>query len=308
MFTNKKNIPLALQVMLATDNYDHNSDPKTISVTSILRPLRSLVLKSSQRSEPVKDIFMNIASVVGTAIHNALEEAWESPEEALETLGITDFDKHIVLTEIRSERVIAGWTVSGKFDICIDGQVQDLKNVNCYAYSKLENREKFILQLSIYKWLNPKDISDDFGVILYHHPDWTSLGKVKQPDSYPPAKMHGEKVLLLSSSEVETYLTKRLGALTAIKEGSTHLPECTPQELWQRDTIYKYYKNPLKKGKSTRTSTSSALVYDAYTKDFCVGEVVEIKGKVMACNYCDVSNCCSQKDTIEKAGLLAELP
>ena len=190
----------------------------------------------------------------------------------------------------------------------MDGQVQDLKNVNCYSYSKLENREKYILQLSIYKWLNPIDITEDFGVILYHHADWTTLGKIRNPESYPPAKMHGEKVLLLTSSEVETYLTTRLRALTAIREGTMPLPECTTEELWQRDTIYKYYKNPLKKGRSTRTSKSSTVVYEAYAKDFGVGEVVEIKGTVMACNYCDVSNCCSQKDTIEKAGLLAELP
>jgi len=111
MYTNNKDIPLALQVMLATDNYEYNSDPKTISVTTILRPLRSLALEISQRSEPIRDISMNIASAVGTAVHDALEAAWKSPEKALATLGITDFGNHTVLTEVSAEKLIDGWTV-----------------------------------------------------------------------------------------------------------------------------------------------------------------------------------------------------
>ena len=43
-YANVGEVPLALAVFLATDNYDYNSDPNTISATTLLKPVRQIIL------------------------------------------------------------------------------------------------------------------------------------------------------------------------------------------------------------------------------------------------------------------------
>jgi len=43
-YANVSDVPLALAVFLATDSYDYNPDPNTVSATTLLKPIRQIVL------------------------------------------------------------------------------------------------------------------------------------------------------------------------------------------------------------------------------------------------------------------------
>ena len=43
-YANVSEVPLALAVFLASDYYDYNEDQNTISATTLLKPLRQIVL------------------------------------------------------------------------------------------------------------------------------------------------------------------------------------------------------------------------------------------------------------------------
>ena len=78
MLTNKFNLPLPLQVWLASDLYDYIDNPKYISATSILKPVRQIVL-SKRLPEQDIDISDKIAVNTGTAIHDGIERSWCNP-------------------------------------------------------------------------------------------------------------------------------------------------------------------------------------------------------------------------------------
>ena len=86
MLTNKFNLPLPLQVWLAGDSYDYVNNPKYISATSILKPVRQIVL-SKRLSEQDIDLSDKIAVSTGTAIHDGIECAWTNPKLSLTKLN-----------------------------------------------------------------------------------------------------------------------------------------------------------------------------------------------------------------------------
>ena len=78
MFSNDKNLPLSLAVMLAHDEYPEHRE-WVISVTTLLKPIKQIILGmrvAKNNVHSVKDISGRIASSYGTAIHNALEASW----------------------------------------------------------------------------------------------------------------------------------------------------------------------------------------------------------------------------------------
>jgi hypothetical protein len=76
-YANVSEVPLALAVFLATDTYDHDDDPLTISATTLLKPLRQIILPTRI---PAGEGLVNLADMMnsrmGTAIHDGIEKAW----------------------------------------------------------------------------------------------------------------------------------------------------------------------------------------------------------------------------------------
>ncbi len=77
-YTNNAGIDLAAAVWLAHDDYDYSDDPNTISVTSLIRPVRQTILKSRLPAEARSvDLSELVASRVGQAVHASSENAWK---------------------------------------------------------------------------------------------------------------------------------------------------------------------------------------------------------------------------------------
>lgn len=89
MYTNKHNIPVHLLPWLLTEDYDLNPEDKTISVTSLLKPIRQTVLASRLPIDTTSDISDLIASKIGSSIHGSVENSWlTGAYEALTEVGI----------------------------------------------------------------------------------------------------------------------------------------------------------------------------------------------------------------------------
>lgn len=309
-YTNNHNIPLPLAVFLATDHYDY--EPNTISTTALLRPLRQLVLgQRLQAKDNVVDIADMVSSRMGTAIHTAIELAWQNPTRALKLLGYDDktiqrikinpsqVNKNdiAVYMEKRSYKELLGFKISGKFDFVAEGKVQDFKSTSVYNYLNQSNAEKYILQGSIYRWLNPDIIHKDELVIHYIFTDWSKAESLRNPN-YPQARVLSQKYPLLSLEQTQRYIEDKLSDILAYQDSpETDIPFCTDEELWRKPTVYKYYKNP-DSIKSTKNFDNQTDAYARYNDDGCVGIVKEIKGQVSACKYCPAFMLCSQKDTL----------
>lgn len=322
-YTNQANVPLSMAVFLATDNYDYQSGEKVISATSLLKPIRQLAL--AHRVPPGQDLVEVVTMVqsrMGSALHDAIERAWiNNPSRALAKLGypkavikrvkvnpdpntLNEGDIPVYL-EQRSSRAIGGYTVSGKFDFVGDGRLEDFKSTGVFTFMKNTKDQDYILQGSIYRWLNPKIITKDEMAIQFIFTDWQSA-MARQNPNYPQQRTVERRFALLSLPETENFIRGRLTLLDKFYDAPQEdLPRCTDEELWRSEPSWKYYKNPetiAKGGRSTKNFDNKQEAYLRAAQDGNVGKVVEIPGKAKACLYCPAFPVCKQAQDLIAAG------
>lgn len=309
--TNKHDLPLSIAVWLMRDEYDY--DPTAISATSLLKPLRQMILSSRVPPQNLTmDLADLIASRMGTSLHAGIEQAWEDPrlKEILLKLGFSkeEADSFVINPEKLTEdatpvymeqrlyRELDGIRISGKFDFISKGVLEDFKSTSVYSYLLGDKEEKFALQGSIYRWLDPNLITEDHMRITYIFTDWQK-SMVTQRENYPTSRVKSVRIPLLDITQTEEFIRDRLQQYAACKDiPETELPLCTDKELWRKESVYKYYANPEKTARSTKNFTNLHEAYTYKASKGGVGIVIEAKGQVMACRYCRGFSLCTQKN------------
>lgn len=319
-FANVSDVPLALAVFLASDYYDYNDDPHTISATTLLKPLRQIILATRV---PPGDGLVNLADMMnnrmGAAIHDGIEKAWVTNHKAaMKALGLPDavigrviinpkeediLPNHIpIYLEQRLKRQLGKWTVTGKFDFVGEGKVQDFKSTGTFTYKKQVNADKYTQQGSIYRWLDPKLITQDEMDIHYIFTDWKPA-MAKTDPAYPPKRFHTQSFALMSLAETENFIRRKLELIEQFWDApEDDIPLCDDDELWRSEPIFKYYKNPAKTARSTKNFDTRAEAMIRMAEDGNVGIVKEVPGQVTACKYCPAFAACSQKDQLVASG------
>ena len=146
--TNNKNIPLVLAVWLGDDNYAYDTRPNVISVTTLLKSTRQIILSRRLPADTAntQDVSERIAAALGQALHAGVEHAWlNNAPKILEALGFpaTAINKILInpepaqikpdsiciYFEKRSERQLGKWIVSGQFDISIRTQIRNIERL-----------------------------------------------------------------------------------------------------------------------------------------------------------------------------------
>ena len=305
-FTNRTNIPKELLIFAIYHAAQYDGKPTTatnLSVSDFLTPMRKLIYKiQSPEITELTDVSYIMKSAKGTAMHSGLEAAlaWYGGYKQ----------------EIRSQKVIDGVIVSGKFDL-IDletNTLKDLKHVSSYAYKKLmldiekikdmdnsmtlkERLEyiptytKFQLQMSMYKWLNPELNLNPYGDIIF------SLNDGGGMERYPIDNFH--RFPLLLDEEIEEFVVNHLTELKQHLADGT-LPLCSDSERGFSQAEYKLQRVSPTNGQLTTVRGSK---FDNYTKfrEFVVakgklGDVEQItEAKYTLCNYCNYSSICTQE-------------
>jgi hypothetical protein len=323
--TNNDKIGLSMAVFLATDEYDYDPRPNAISTTGLIKPIRQIVLgKRVESSDLQIDISTLVASRFGQAIHDGVEKSWTNKRyiPALRKLGYSDSmiqrvivnpepnelqpDSIPVYMEKRAERELDGIIVRGKFDFVAEGELEDHKTTGVFAYMTKTNNDKYRLQGSIYRWLNPDIITSDRMLINFTFTDWSKLrAKIEAAKGYPAKRMLSMPVRLMTIPEIHNWLEGRIRMIKAnLTKAEPDLPLCTKEELWQDDTIYKYYSNPASKEKSTKNFDNFAEAQARLMKDGSKGCIDIVRGMAKACGYCNALPICSQAKQLLADGLL----
>ena len=326
--TNNTGISLSMAVWLAEDKYDHNDDPNTISATTLIKPVKQIILGTRVPvADSSEDIAERAASRVGTDVHTGVEHAWlNNYRQSMKALGypnkVIDFirinptsrdlqyaadneeDIIPIYMEQRSHRKVGNITVSGKYDFVAEGVLEDIKNTSTYTYVNKSNDVKYKLQGSIYRWLNPTIITADTMLIQFVFSDWKAM-LAKTDKSYPPHKVMAYPVQLMSVADTERYVRSKVGMLSRLwTSPESDMPECTDEDLWRTDPVFKYYKNPQKTTRSTKNGPTMQEANSRLLDDKSVGIVLEVPGEVKACRYCSAFPVCKQKDSYIASGVL----
>jgi len=304
-----KSLPLPLQVWLLNQGlgYDSNPDPDYFSATELLNPIQQIVLGKRLGVQPtLPDVYKTYQAAIGSAIHGAVEKAWEySLIEALELLGFSPSVAAKVLVnpedssnctpvwmEQRVLKKVGKYTVGGKYDFIFDGQLYDIKTTTVSRW-KRGNRENYRMQGSIYKWLAPDKIKENTIRICYIIRDWSQGNTYK--DDYPKSPFMTEDIDLLSPVQTEAWVEDRLNRIEANKDVSPHLMErCKEEELWKTPDKYKYYT---REGQQRATKVfENAVEAFSYLNDRGTGRVEKVHGEYRRCGWCPVFSLCEQKN------------
>lgn len=318
--SNNSDVSLPLAVWLLNDEYDSQNEANYISATRLMRPLRHLVLPD--RIPPAKreapDVADFIASGLGKALHDSIEKAWTGGRhiKALKMLGYDDDTIALVrinptepeegtlpiYIEQRAKRTVTvdgvTYTVGGKFDLVMEGMVMDNKSTTSFAWVSGGKDDDYRLQGSIYRWLNPDKITEDFIRINFIFTDWTKFMAKANP-KYPQSRVQHKDIPLLSVAETEAWIKWKLTQVQKYsKVPEAQLPECTDEELWRSDPQYKYYSDPLKTtGRSTKNFDTLHEANQFWKAEKGgKGIVITVPGEVKRCSYCEAFDICTQKN------------
>lgn len=136
--------------------------------------------------------------------------------------------------------------------------------------------------------------------------DWMRA-KAKADPSYPQKRTQERKLKLKSIAETDSWVRRKLALIERYWDAEeSEIPECSDEDLWRSEPVFRYYKNPEKlTGRSTKNFETKQEAYNRLAEDGHKGVVIEQPGQVTACKYCSGFAACSQKDRLIAAGDLS---
>jgi len=272
--TNRYNLPESLVSALSANWY---SQPGHISVTGLIQPPRMRQLMLRHEDEIEEDVSDKIWMLLGSAVHDVLERA----------------DTTRSLQEERLATTVLGWTVTGKADLWEEpGIVTDYKITSVWAGINGVKPE-WEAQTNIYGYLYRLagfPVSSLRIVCIYR--DW-SKNRAKQGNGYPPCAAGALPVQVWKDSEIEKYMGNRI----YLHQQAQHLPEpelpdCTPEERWEKPTQYAVMKKGRKS--AVRVFEDIEQAYDLLGTKSQDHYTEERPGRSIRClEYCPVQPFCS---------------
>jgi len=287
--TNKFNLPETF-VRFDREN-SYTKGDADFSVTEVIDSPRISKLRKKYSPEIEEDISDRIMSILGTAVHNILEQG--APPNAI--------------VEERLAATMAGVTVSGQIDLQTpDGDgvtISDYKTCRAFAIqASPEGKPEWAAQLNLYRLLaeaNGKFVKGLEVVAIIR--DWNAAGAARSSD-YPQHPVVRIEIPMWESDVLDKYFSERVHA-----HASNDLQECTDEERWEKPTMYAVHE-PLK-GSSGQMRKRATRVFDSLidAEAFLLeklgqnGEVQVRLGESTRCkSYCSVADFCDQYKLIKE--------
>ncbi len=302
--TNKHNFPHYVVEWLKNDQYDYQ--PDVLSATTLMQPPRMYALKKIHKDQITMDVSDLIALRYGTAIHDSVEKVKIS--NAIQ-------EKRLFHTMISKQ-------ISGKFDMLVKldeetWKLVDIKSTSVWNYIYGSNDEEYKKQLSIYRYLaycNNLNVSDNAEIMMVFT-DWSRKRSLESQD-YPETRIKIKSIKLMSIEDTEKYIVERIQLLesTAALLEQDKMPECTEKELWAGKSTFIIKEKQVKLGSSDDINKNPHVLRkfktfedaEGYREGISEGMdrfvVVEIKGKVNRCDYCQVKPFCNQAKKLQEEG------
>jgi len=278
--TNEYGIPQTFINVLERPTY--NKGKAHLSATQLLNSPKIVALTRKFEDEIEQDASEMVWSIVGSAIHNFLEQGKD--------------ENHIVEQRIHIEH--DGWHITGAVDLQeveADGiHVKDYKFTSVWA--AMNEKPEWENQLNIYAWLveKVKKVPVKSVTIVAMLRDWSRRDREK--DGYPKAPILEIPMKLWTMAERDAYIAKRISLHSACEfaiETDGGLPDCTPAEMWEKPTVWAIKKKGNVRAKSLYESEALATAaLEHHGKDY---EIEVRQGERTRCaNFCPVSQYCQQ--------------
>lgn len=324
--TNNSDISLEMAVWLLYDDYDYIKEKNYISATGLLKPVRQIVLppRIPDELKLVPDLEDYIPRAMGQALHAAAEKAWKDRKHVEKAFRLLGFPKSVInrvvvnptpeqLASIEQpipiyveqrtikEIIVDGvkFHIGGKFDMVAEGRVTDTKSGSVWGWILGSNDESYVLQGSIYRWLNPEIVTEDFMRVNHIFTDWNKLDARTRKD-YPKSRVLHRDHQLIPVDEIEEWIRNKIRqVMKAEKQEEPEVPFCTEEELWLTKPQFKYYAKPetaAAGGRSTKNFDNHAEAAAYQASKGGKGVIIATPRIPKRCGYCAAFPICTQKD------------
>jgi len=285
--TNNFGMPETILNVIARPQYSKGK--ANMSVTELLNSPRIVQLKRKHWEDLTEDAADMVWSIFGTAIHNILEHG--------------KGDTHVVEERIHVE--LDGMRISGAIDlqeISEDGiTVSDYKTTS--AWAAMQEKKDWHNQLNSYAYLveKAKGIPVIKLQIVAIVRDW-SRREAQYKEGYPKAPIVVIDIPLWPFAEREAYVRSRIslhGDALFEMETDGEMPNCTSEEMWEKQTTYAIKKDGNVRAKSVHdTSEAADTALAAATEKAKKGEkfLIEVRegGRTRCESFCQVAPYCQQ--------------
>lgn len=134
--------------------------------------------------------------------------------------------------------------------------------------------------------------------------DWQG-SRTREPN-YPNQRTLEHKLLLKPVEETESFIRNQIALIKRFKDvPEDELPECSDEDLWRSETIFKVYKDD----KARRAVSGGGRFTDKREAERFVrqkgsGVIKTFPGEVKACRFCKAMDICSQAQRYLASGEL----
>ena len=278
--TNKFGLPDTFINVLARPTYSKGK--AHISATELINSPKIVQLKRKHWDEIEEDASSMVWSLFGSAVHNILEHGKQ--------------ENHIVEERIHLE--FDGWNISGAVDlqeVYEDGIViNDYKTTTAWAVQN--DKPEWEQQLNIYAWLVQKAKNKPVKQlrIVAIIRDWSARDAVNR-EGYPQAPVVIIDQPLWPFNQAEEFILGQLkqhGEAYFESETDGNLPNCTPEQMWEKPTTYAVIKVGNKRAKSLHETMEDAQ----HQLNQLKGHEIQVRhGERTRCaSYCQVNRFCAQ--------------
>ena len=281
-------LPPAVLRALVNDPYVRKAD---ISTTTLIKPVQMVALERRYEDRLKAEAMDSVWALFGQSVHKILER------------GIKDG----VLIEQSFFYTHNGWTLSGTVDIIEDGILDDYKVTSAWAILN-GVKDEWKKQLNVNRFLAMRNglLIDRLRIVAILR-DWTKLQATRH-QSFSNQQLVILEVEPLPLNLVEAYVHQRMrGHQKALELKPSELPECSPQERWQRPDQWAVHKlkkdgDPLQSAYRVLEDEDKAyeLAQEMNDKGKACYRVIARPGESVRCKrYCAVAPFCSQHRKME---------
>lgn len=276
--TNKLGLPAPF-VKMASSNY--KPKPKRYSVTTLLNPVREILLKRRYDDEIEQDCSDMIWLLFGQAVHSILEKNADSKSE---------FAEKFLSVELPN-----GYTVSGIIDLyeTETAKVVDYKTASVWKV-KFKDFDDWRKQGLMYAWLLRKNNLPcdkiEFYAILKDH----SKTEAKFNSDYPKTPVCKVEFAVTDESiaEIDRFINDKIAELAKYEETpDDELPLCSAEERWNSGNRYAVMRKGKKAALRVLDSIEAAEKYKAENGGDYIEERKGVDKKCM--DYCLCCKKCS---------------
>lgn len=276
--TNKHNLPQTFVNVIKRPTYSKGK--ANLSITELIDSPRAVNLRHQHWEDIEVDASEMVWSLFGSAVHGILEHGKDS--------------NHIV--EERLHVMYDGWHLSGAIDlqeVDEDGiHIKDYKVTG--AWSVRNEKQAWHEQLNSYAWLvrQAKKMKVKSLQIVAIIRDW-SAREASYNETYPQAPIVVVDIPLWEDSKQDEFVANRLNLHAEAyfeSDSGGNLPECSPEEMWEKQEKFAVMKEGGKRAKSvhdTREEAEAALPAKGYLIEHRPGERTRCKSFCQVADFCD---------------------